>query len=94
MEAAPASAPTEWEDLELVIATIPNLPVQVERRDFYYLRTLGKILPGLYQPLCDAFREGRYTGTLDEAAKIHNERMARYIEEMRQRGVEPKILQH
>jgi hypothetical protein len=89
---APLSAPTEWEDLELVVSAIPNLPIQVEQRDFYYLCSLARILPDLYQPVSDALVGTRAEATLDEAANVHNKRMEEYVAGLKQNGVVPKIL--
>ncbi len=91
VEVAPLTAPMEWENLELVLATIPDLPIQVGQRDFWYLRTLAKILPPVYLSLCHALQENRCQATLDAAAGIHNERMEQRIATLKQNGIVPKV---
>ena len=92
VEVAPLTAPMEWENLELVLATMLDLPIRVEQRDFWYLRTLARILPPLYSLLCDALQENRSQATLDAAANIHNERMEQRIATLKQNGIVPKVL--
>lgn len=92
LEVAALAAPTEWENLELVLATIADLPVRLEPRDFWIMRTVARILPAVYQQLSDALKEGRFQNTLDEATSIHNLRMEERIATLKQNGIVPKIL--
>ena len=92
LEVAPLSAPTEWESLELVVATIRYLPITVESRDFQLMRTVARYLPLLYRPLCDALRSDRAKETLDSAVRIYNERTEDYIGRLKQNGIVPIIL--
>jgi hypothetical protein len=92
VEVAPTAAPMEWENLELVLATIRDLPIQVGQRDFWYLRTLAGILPSVYSLLGDALQEHRCQATLDAAAAIHNKRMEQRIATLKQNGIVPKML--
>jgi hypothetical protein len=92
VEVAPPAAPTEWENLELVLATIADLPIRFEARDFWYMRTVARILPAVYQPLSDALKEDRFQNTLDAATDIHNVRMEQRIATLKQNGIVPKIL--
>lgn len=88
---APLSAPTEWEELGLVLATISDLPVEIEPRDFCVLRTVARLLPLLYEPLGSALQVSRSKDTLDRAVSIHNERTEDYIARLKQNGIVPKI---
>ena len=92
LEVAPLSAPTEWERLDLVLAVIPNLPVAVEGRDTEVLRTVARVLPILYKPLCEALQKERASETLNAATRTHNERTEEYIQQLKQNGVVPRIL--
>ena len=92
LEVAPLAAPTEWENLELVLATIAELPVRLEPRDFWIMRTVARILPAVYHPLSDALKEDRYQKTLDTATSIHNLRMEERIATLKQNGIVPRIL--
>lgn len=92
LELAPLNAPTEWEKFDLVLAVIPNLPVVVEPRDTQAQRTVARVLPALYKPLCDALGEERASATLDAATRIHEERAEEYIQALKQNGVVPRVL--
>jgi len=89
--ASPAT-PTQWEDLDLVVATLPDLPMKVGARDLWQLRGLAAVLPHLYSSLAKALDKDGYSERLDKAAAIHNERMDQYVDQLKQSGIEPRIL--
>lgn len=91
VKVASPTAPTEWEDLDLIVATLPDLPVKVGARDLWQLRDLALVLPHLYSSLSKALERDGYSEVLDKAAEIHNERMDQYVDQLKESAVEPRI---
>ena len=89
--ASPA-APTEREDLDLIVATLPDMSVKFGARDLWQLRNLAAVLPDLYSSLAKALDKDGYSEILDKAAEIHNDRMDQYVDQLKHSGIEPRIL--
>lgn len=86
-------APQRYEGLELVIAATGQTISQAERPDFYDLRKIDGVLRKWFDPLKEALAAGRAEATLNEAIRINNDRVDRYVAELQAEGFTPKVFE-
>jgi hypothetical protein len=88
---ASAFAPNYWEEFRLVADGIGEWDMVTPGPRYYDLENFESTLRSRVEQLQEALSRDRFEETLNNAVKIHNEGVDKYVARLRQSGIEPKF---